>query len=139
MYKKILRPVGFLVLLSFLLFDVSVPAAQARMIGTDGVIAAQRGEQQREKVAAFLAREDVQKVMLQQGVDTTEAQLRVASLSDAEVAQLAGSIDSLPAGGDGLGTVIGAAVFIFIVLLVTDILGLTHVFPFVNHGSAKAR
>jgi hypothetical protein len=42
------------------------------------------------------------------------------------VAQLAGRIDSLPAGGD----VIGAVVFVFLVLLITDLLGLTKVFPF---------
>jgi hypothetical protein len=29
--------------------------------------------------------------------------------------------------------VIGAAVLIFLVLLVTDLLGLTHIFPFVHH------
>jgi hypothetical protein len=28
---------------------------------------------------------------------------------------------------------IGAAVLIFLVLLITDLLGLTHVFPFVHH------
>ncbi|WP_367187996.1 PA2779 family protein, partial [Sulfuricurvum sp. RIFOXYD12_FULL_44_77] len=33
------------------------------------------------------------------------------------------------AGGDG-GSIIGAIVFIFIVLLITDILGLTKVFNF---------
>jgi hypothetical protein len=42
-------------------------------------------------------------------------------------------MDQLPAGGDGLGTIIGAAVLIFLVLLITDILGFTHVFSFVNH------
>jgi len=133
MYKTVLKPVSFLLIWSFLLLNVSVPKAQAQMIGTDRVIATQRGEAQREKVATFLAREDVKQVMAQQGVDAVEAQNRVASLNDDEVARLAGSIDSLPAGGDGVGTVIGAAVFIFLVLLITDLLGLTHVYPFVNH------
>ncbi|HEX2531678.1 MAG TPA: PA2779 family protein [Burkholderiaceae bacterium] len=36
-------------------------------------------------------------------------------------------MDSLPAGGD---SVIGVIVFIFVLLLITDILGLTKVFPF---------
>jgi len=137
MYKTVLKPVSFLLIWSFLLLNVNLPKAQAQMIGTDSVITAQRGETQRQKVATFLAREDVKQVMAQQGVDAVEAQNRVASLSDDEVAKLAGSIDSLPAGGDGIGTVIGAAVFIFIVLLLTDILGLTHVFPFVNHSHAR--
>jgi hypothetical protein len=60
------------------------------------------------------------------GVNTSDAQVRVAALTDAEAASLAGQIDSLPAGGD----VVGALVLIFVILLVTDILGLTKVFPF---------
>ena len=51
---------------------------------------------------------------------------RVNAMSDAEVAQLAGRIDQAPAGGD----VLGMLFTIFIILLVTDILGLTKVFPF---------
>jgi hypothetical protein len=38
----------------------------------------------------------------------------------------------MPAGGDGVGAVVGAVVFIFVVLLITDLLGLTHVFSFIN-------
>jgi UPF0716 family protein affecting phage T7 exclusion len=38
----------------------------------------------------------------------------------------------MPAGGDALGVVVGAAVLIFLILLVTDILGLTDIFPFVK-------
>ena len=57
---------------------------------------------------------------------------RVAGLSDAEVRQIAGHLDQLPAGQSALGIVIGAALFIFIVLLITDLLGLTNVFPFVR-------
>ena len=49
------------------------------------------------------------------------------ALSDEEVLQLAARLDSLPAGGDGF---IGALVFVFLVLLITDIIGLTKVFPF---------
>ncbi|WP_368428541.1 PA2779 family protein [Sulfuricaulis sp.] len=36
-----------------------------------------------------------------------------------------------PAGGDSF---LGALVFIFIVLLITDILGLTNIFQFVKHN-----
>jgi len=42
-------------------------------------------------------------------------------------------MDQLPAGGSAIGTIVGAAVLIFLVLLITDILGFTHVFSFVNH------
>ena len=45
-------------------------------------------------------------------------------------AQLASRLDQLPAGGDGVGAVVGALLLVFIILLITDILGFTHVFPF---------
>ncbi|HET7669436.1 MAG TPA: PA2779 family protein, partial [Burkholderiales bacterium] len=44
-----------------------------------------------------------------------------------EVAQLAAQIDSLPAGGD---SILGLLVLVFVILLITDILGLTKIFPF---------
>ena len=61
------------------------------------------------------------------GVDPAAARARVAALGDAEAAYLAQQIDLAPAGGDSL---LGVLVFIFVLLLVTDILGLTKVFPF---------
>jgi hypothetical protein len=42
-------------------------------------------------------------------------------------------MDKLPAGGDGLGILVGAALIVFLVLLFTDIAGYTDVFPFVKH------
>ena len=66
------------------------------------------------------------------GVDPAEAARRVGGLSDAEVQRIAGELDRLPAGQGAVGAVIGAALLIFIVLLITDLLGLTDVFPFVR-------
>ena len=134
MLQKMIRPVSFFLVFSFLLLDFSVQTAKAQMIDTSTVIATQKQDADRERVASFLGRDDVQQVMVQHGVDAVEAQKRVASLSDTELAKISQAMDQLPAGGDGgIGTIIGAAVFIFVVLLITDIVGLTHVFSFVNH------
>jgi hypothetical protein len=76
--------------------------------------------------------EDVQRQLVILGVDPEEAARRVAGLSDTEIQQIAGRLDQLPAGEGTVGAIIGAAVIIFLVLLVTDLLGLTDVFPFVN-------
>jgi len=133
MLKKLMRPVSLLIVVSFCLLNFNLPRAQARMVGTDAVIAGQQAAGQRVQVANFLAREDVKQILTQNGVDPVEAQQRVGSLSNEEVAKISRSIDQMPAGGDGIGAVIGAAVLIFLVLLVTDILGFTHVFSFVNH------
>lgn len=99
---------------------------QAAMIGTEQVLAANAAQQNRARIAAAMDRPEVMAQLEQLGVNRSDAQERVAALTDAEAASLADQIDSLPAGGD----VVGALVLIFVILLVTDILGLTKVFPF---------
>jgi len=112
------------------IFATSLPVpAQARMMSTDSVLAQQTASADRDRVQAFLAREDVRQQMSSMGVSADEASQRVAALSDQEIARIAGQIPSDPAGGDALGIIIGTALLIFIVLLITDIAGLTKVFP----------
>lgn len=77
------------------------------------------------RLAAVLARDNVRSEMERLGIDPASAQERVAALTDEEAASLADQIDKAPAGG-----IIGAILLVFFVLLVTDILGLTKVFPF---------
>lgn len=77
------------------------------------------------RLAAALARADVRSQMERMGIDAAGAEERVAALSDEEAARLAGHLESAPAGG-----IIGAILLVFFVLLVTDILGLTKVYPF---------
>lgn len=131
--QKMIKYMSVFVIAALLLVDLSLPTmAQAQLITTDAVLATQAAGENRARVTAFLKRGDVQQIMVGQGVDVAEAERRVASLSDAEVAKVAQAMDQLPAGGDGIGAVIGAAVFVFLVLLITDILGFTHVFSFVK-------
>ena len=93
---------------------------RAALVSTEAAI-------ERERISAALARADVQQQLRAYGVNPHDVQARVAALSDAEVAELAARIDSLPAGGIGI---VGAIVLVFLVLLLTDILGYTKVFPF---------
>lgn len=127
------KPLCLLVIVSLLLFDLALPVARAGLIGTETVLNGQAAETTRARLATFLERQDVQLALSRQGVDPAEAKSRVASLADAEVARFAPVIDRLPAGGNAVGAILGAALFIFLILLITDILGLTQVFPFVRH------
>ena len=102
-------------------------SVQATMISTEQVVTAAAAEQNRAKVAASFERADVQAELQRMGINTDEARARVAAMTDAETASIAQQVDSLPAGADGI---LGTLVFIFVLLLVTDILGLTKVFPF---------
>src|SRR5436190_19547181 len=104
---------------------LSLPA-QAGMLPTAAVVA----NPAKERIMGFFERSDVGQQLGTLGVNPADAKARVAALTDDEAAQLAARVDSMPAGGDGLGALVGAAVLIFLVLLLTDILGFTHVFPF---------
>jgi len=138
-FPKLCRTLVLPVVVLFLTAVGPLPAVQAAMIQTDQV---QTGEvlesvpqhadaaDDRRAVEAFLAREDVRAEMRALGVDPQEAEARVAAMSDAEVQQLAGKLQDAQAGEGPLGALIGAAVFVFVVLLITDILCFTDVFPF---------
>lgn len=75
---------------------VLMPRAHAGMIGTEQATQIQ-GD--RDKLKAALARPEVVQELKKMGVDATAASERVDAMSDSEVAQLAGRIDALPAGG----------------------------------------
>ncbi|MBC7906969.1 MAG: PA2779 family protein [Rhodospirillaceae bacterium] len=111
-------------------FTTSLPVpAQARLISTDDVLAGENSAAERLRVEEFLARADVRQQMETMGVSADEATHRVAALSDQEIHRIAGQLPDQPAGGDALGIIVGTAVLIFIILLITDIAGLTKVFP----------
>lgn len=80
----------------------------------------------RARINEALSRPEVQAELVRQGVEPAAAMERVAALSDADAARLAAHIDSAPAGGNVLGVIL----VVFFVLLITDILGFTKVFPF---------
>lgn len=132
MQQTIFKSICIFTIFSFLLLNISVQTSMAQMITTEMSIEINKQAESRTTVNTFLQREDVQQTMGRQGIDLVEAQKRVDALSDAEVLRLAQTIEQLPAGAGAIGTIVGAAVFVFIVLLVTDLLGLTHIFPFVN-------
>lgn len=121
-------------LMAAVMIVVSLPIgyAQAGMVSTDQVLDAAELQQTREEIIQFLARDDVRQQMEALGVDPDEASERAANMTDEEVMQIAGQLEQLPAGQDALGAILGAILIIFVVLLVTDILGLTNIFPFVR-------
>jgi hypothetical protein len=126
---------GVALVLAVVMSVISMPlgTARAALVTTDQVIAERAGATDRERVLAFLGRAEVREQIVALGVDPAEAAARVAALSDAQVGEIAGQLDRLPAGQGAVAAIIGAALIIFLVLLITDLLGLTNVFPFVKH------
>jgi hypothetical protein len=62
----------------------------------------------------------------ERGVSPEQARARIAALSDTEVSRMAEQIDSAPAGA---GDIVATIILVFGILLLTDILGYTKVFP----------
>ena len=88
--------------------------AQAGVIATDQAVAAEA----RATVAGFVARGEVVGKLQALGISPQAARERVAALSDAEVASLAGRIDALPAGGiAGILPVLAAVLLIYFLLI----------------------
>jgi hypothetical protein len=126
------KPVSLFLAILMITIFTPCQTVLAKMVLTETVMESDRADEARVYVNSVLAREDLKAALMSHGIDMKEAKARIDSLSNTEIVLLADKIEQLPAGGDPLGTIIGAAVFIFVVLLITDILGLTDVFTFVK-------
>ncbi|HEY8554387.1 MAG TPA: PA2779 family protein [Burkholderiales bacterium] len=117
-------------ILAFAFFAVAVhaPVASAALVGTEAALGAAQAGAERARVQRLLERDEVKRQLLAAGVAPSELEARVSALSDAEVSELAARLDALPAGGDAFGVIL----FVFVVLVITDYLGFTDIFPFVR-------
>jgi len=122
------------ILVTVLMLSITIPFQPllAVMIDTEVAINLTRTQKARDQLNKLISREDVQKALMAQGINPSEAKARVENLSDAEVNRFAGRIDQLPAASGALEAIVVAALIVFLALLVTDILGYTDVFPFVK-------
>lgn len=77
--------------------------AQASMIGTEQAVAAASVQADRNAVTSYLSRAETVSELQSLGLDARTAKDRVAAMTDAEVASLAGKIHAAPAGADGGG------------------------------------
>lgn len=123
---------AFSIILAFVFVCVSSQSVMAKpaLIPTIEIVEETSFSMEKDKIVKFLEQKHVQEELIKRGVAPQEAINRVASLSRSEIKMLSSEIENAPAGGDGIGTLVGAAVFVFVVLLITDILGFTKVFPF---------
>ena len=72
--------------------------ASAEMIGTDQAVNAMRAQAERTVLVSLVSRAEVARQLQAFGLSQKAAQERVAALADAELCNLAGQVESLPAG-----------------------------------------
>lgn len=101
-----------------------VQPASAGVIGTEAAMLSEERAERIERIQSVLSRDEVRRQLERLGVDPADAQVRVASLSDAELLTLEQRMDELPAGAGAL-EVLG---ILLLVLLVLELVGVTDVF-----------
>lgn len=126
--RRLKRMLAMTLSISLLFSGVLVGTASAAVVDTDTVIEAQQQQYDREQLKALLDDEQVQKKLTALGVDKAEVEQRIDAMTPAELAQLNDHMDSMPAGG----SVLGVLLVIFLVFVITDVIGATDIFPFIH-------
>jgi hypothetical protein len=126
------KPIAGLVIVAVSAFSMSWAPAHAAMVSTDEILKQNKQNLDRECLTILLDRSEVRKQLEAWGVKSEEAKEWIDSLTDREIAKIVTRMDQMPAGGSATGILVGGALLVFFVLLATDILGYTDVFPFVK-------
>jgi hypothetical protein len=131
--RSSVKPIGIFMAIFMFMLSGPFQSAMAAMIGTEAAIDSKRAQDARNYLQGLLAREDVQSMLVSQGLDPQEAKDRIDSLTDEEATRVAERLQDLPAGGNGFFTMLLIVLFlVFLILLITDIAGYTDIFPFVK-------
>ena len=117
------------ILLSITLMSMSFTSAQAAMISNDLVINQVQHNSARTELLQTINRTDVKEQLLNMGVKAEDIESRIKLMTHEEIAQLNQQINELPAGGSSL---LGVLLIIFIVFVITDVIGATDIFPFIK-------
>ena len=102
--------------------------SQAGMISTSQMQSQQQASMDRQQILTLLDRAEVQQQLIGMGVDIDAAKDRVSQLTANELSQLNAQMGELPAGGN----ILGLLVLIFLVFVITDVIGATDIFPFIK-------
>lgn len=119
-----LKKLGCYVISSLLILGGFTSNVSAAFIGTQEALQIERGQDVIATAQMLVMREDVKRALVDMGVDPVFAAERIAALSDQDLAQIEGQLDTLPAGGSVLG-LIGA---VFVVLLILELTGVIDIF-----------
>lgn len=109
------------------LMVVQVPLANAAMIGTVEVLAEQQQQVDRQQLLSMLDDQGVQDKLQAMGVDRSQVEARINSLTNTELAQFNQQLQDAPAGG-----ILGIIVLFLVIFIITDMLCATDIFSFIK-------
>lgn len=122
------RVIATLLSVSIMWLSIFTSVAHADLISTGEMQQQEQLQYDRQQLLELISQADVQDKFIDMGVDLNNAKERINNLTADELAQLNAQINELPAGGDILGII----VLFLLVFIVTDIIGATDIFPFIN-------
>jgi hypothetical protein len=76
---------------------------------------------------AFVDSDAVQQKLAALGVNQANAKMRIANMTQEELASLNTQMNEMPAGG-----IVGTVVTVLVVVAVLDVMGITDVYPFIR-------
>lgn len=98
--------------------------SSAGMIGTEYLVESDAREASLARLEVLLAKQEISEQLEAFGVAPALIADRLAGMTNAELLQIEGTLNTQTAGGDALG-IIGA---VFLVLLILELVGITDVF-----------
>lgn len=116
------------IVLSISLISLSLGSAQAAMVSNQQIIHKTYQINDKQALLQTINREDVQQQLLSMGVSSADIESRINQMTHEEIAQLNQQMTELPAGAG----ILSAAVLVFLVFVVTDVIGATDIFPFIH-------
>ncbi|WP_372748567.1 PA2779 family protein [Litorivivens sp.] len=129
MFKRKCKQQIALILSAMLVWSgLLVSGAQAGVISSAEMIAEQQQFESKQSLKAYLDRDDVKQQMVEMGVSPADVDSRIDAMTPAELAELNTALQEAPAGA-GL---VGVVLTIFIVFVITDVIGATDIFPFIR-------
>lgn len=124
------KPICLIVLVSLYWLCMPQIPAQGAMVPTEDVINQELKADYRVPIKALLSRKDVIVQLQSYGISSEEALTTVDSLTDQEIALIAGRIDQLPAGGAPAGGTVwdfgaGAGIIAYYAIIAAFIIAIT--------------
>lgn len=101
--------------------------ASAAVFSSEQVIANQQYNFNKQQVLSYVDSAEVQNKLIELGVSPADAKQRIANMTAEELSALNSQMNEMPAGG-----IVGVVVTVLVVVVVTDLMGLTDVYPFIN-------
>ncbi len=124
--QKAVKSITISVLFTIGLMSLGM-SAQAAIVGTAQIVGDASGQIFDHKTMQQ-KRDWIQAQLEKGGVSQADSVLRVSSMSNDQVIQIHQRLDEMPAGAGAGGTIL----LIFVILAITDYMGVTDIFPFIR-------